>query len=57
MFSWFKLKPLLSEEDRQFQLATFRWLLKHFGGQDFFDNTQLVLPTNTFFPVTLGSAE
>ena len=55
MFGWFKSKPLLSDEDKQFQLETWRWLLTHFGGDDFYRLTQLVLPTRDFFPMQLDS--
>lgn len=50
MFQLFKSKPLLSEADLTFQVATYAWLLKHFGGDDFYKTTQLVLPTSSFFP-------
>ncbi|MBB6521274.1 hypothetical protein [Pseudoteredinibacter isoporae] len=53
----FKSKPILSEEDRAFQVATFKWLLKHFGGKDFYVDTKLILPTNEFFPSKVGSAQ
>ncbi|MBO9489881.1 hypothetical protein J7384_05855 [Endozoicomonas sp. G2_1] len=50
MFQLFKSEPLLSEADLTFQVATYAWLLKHFGGDDFYKTTQLVLPTSSFFP-------
>ncbi|NQZ07093.1 MAG: hypothetical protein HRT35_08025 [Algicola sp.] len=49
---FFKTKPLLSEQDQQFQIATFKWLLKYFGGQDFVD-TKLILPIREHFPQKL----
>ena len=50
MFQLFKSKPLLSEADLTFQVETYAWLLKYFGGDDFYKTTQLVLPTSSFFP-------
>lgn len=57
MFGIFKIKPILSREDTQFQIATFTWLLRHFGGGDFYNDTTLVLPTKEFFPSKVESAE
>jgi len=45
-------KPLLSEEDIEFQIDTYKWLLKNFGGKHFYDDATLVLPTIKFFPKT-----
>ena len=50
MFSLFKKTPLLSEKDFNFQLETYKWLLKNFGGDSFYHKAKLVLPTKTFFP-------
>ncbi len=57
MFRLFKSKPLLSAADVEFQIATYQWLLKHFGGDNFYHRTELVLPTREYFPSTLESAE
>lgn len=57
MFNLFKSKPLLSETDKEFQIATFKWLLTHFGGDDFYITTQLVLPTQEYFPSKVDSAD
>lgn len=50
MLGIFKSKPILSAEDTEFQVATFKWLLKSFGGKDFYEDTKLVLPTRDYFP-------
>jgi len=50
MLGLFKTKPLLSEQDLDFQVATYRWLLKNFGGNDFYEESKLVLPTREHFP-------
>lgn len=48
---------MLSREDREFQIATFQWLLRHFGGDGFFKHAMLVLPTKEFFPSRVTSAD
>ena len=55
MLNLFKSRPILSDEDTAFQLATFKWLLKHFGGDDFYKDAQLVLPTKEYFPSKVES--
>ncbi|HMT92943.1 MAG TPA: hypothetical protein PKD81_08130 [Thiolinea sp.] len=40
-----------------FQIECFRWLLRHFGGDYFYKQTQLVLPTREFFPSIVNSDE
>lgn len=57
MFSFFKRKPVLSDEDVTFQRETYKWLLKYFGGKDFYTHTQLVLPTDAFFPSHIASPD
>lgn len=55
MWSPFRKKPLLTEEDRLFQVECFKWLLTHFGGDDFYKKAQLVLPTRDYFPSIVDS--
>ncbi|WP_290609666.1 hypothetical protein [Arsukibacterium sp. UBA3155] len=57
MFGIFESKPILSVEDTEFQIATFKWLLKHFGGDDFYQDSTLVLPTKNFFPSKVDNIE
>jgi len=57
MLSFIKSKPLLSQSDIEFQVATFKWLLKNFGGDDFYKTTELVLPTKECFPSKVNSPE
>jgi hypothetical protein len=57
MFNLFKSKPLLSSVDQEFLLATFKWLLRNFGGDDFYKSTDLVLPTKQYFPEEVDSPE
>ncbi len=51
MWNPFKKKSLLSEENESFQIETFKWLLRNFGGKSFLQHAQLILPTEEFFPV------
>jgi hypothetical protein len=55
MFGIFSKKPLLSDDDFLFQIETYKWLMKHFGGEAFFKETALVQPTSEFFPNKVGS--
>ena len=57
MWNPFRSKPLLSEEDTIFQIECFRWLLTHFGGDDFYLKTHLVLTTKEYFPSVVSSRE
>ena len=57
MWNPFKSKPLLNQDDELFQVETYRWLLTHFGGSQFYTNTQLVLPTEEFFPTIVNSPD
>ncbi|SFM71279.1 hypothetical protein SAMN04487963_3475 [Marinobacter zhejiangensis] len=50
MLGILRSKEILSREDTEFQVATFKWLLRHFGGKEFYEGTQLVLPTRDYFP-------
>jgi len=53
----FKYKPLLSKEDQYFQIECYKWLLTHFGGDAFYNEAQLILPTKKFFPNQVTSRE
>lgn len=57
MWNPFKRKPLLTEDDELFQVETYRWLLTHFGGEHFYEATELVLPTEEYFPSKVSSPE
>ena len=53
----FSKSKLLSEEDEYFQIECFKWLLTHFGGDSFYKESKLVLPTNDYFPDKVESNE
>jgi len=57
MWNPFKYKPLLSDEDQRFQIECFEWLLTNFGGDAFYKEAQLILPTKEFFPTHVESPE
>ena len=41
MLNFLKSKPLISKADIEFQVASFKWLLKNFGGDDFYKTKHL----------------
>ena len=53
----FSKSKLLSEEDEYFQIECFRWLLQHFGGDTFYKESVLALPTSEYFPQMVDSKE
>ena len=53
----FKARPVLNEEDKSFQHECFKWLLRNIGGDEFYKNTHLVLPTKEYFPSVVASEE
>ncbi|WP_448555207.1 hypothetical protein [Thalassotalea montiporae] len=57
MFNLFKNKPFLASEDQTFQIETYRWLLRNFGGEDFYQATSLILPTKAYFPAEADNPE
>ena len=57
MWNPFRKQPLLSEENEAFQVETYKWLLKNFGGKYFYEDTKLILPTEEFFPVNNDKPE
>ncbi len=57
MWNPFGRRSVLSEEDLQFQIESYRWLLTHFGGDDFYKKAVLVLPTKEFFPAVVNSKD
>ncbi len=57
MFNFLKSKNILTEQDSEFQVATYKWLLKNFGGDNFYKESQLILPTRDYFPSKVESPE
>lgn len=57
MWNPFKKRALLSDENEIFQIETYKWLLSHFGGVDFYNETKLILPTEEYFPLKFKEPE
>ncbi|PKF60383.1 hypothetical protein CW745_15050 [Psychromonas sp. psych-6C06] len=55
MFNIFKAKPLLTDEDAKWIFNTFDWALAHFDSEEFFQRTQLIEPSDKFFPGNVDS--
>ncbi len=55
MLNIFRKQKLLNSEDEHFQIECYSWLLRHFGGVDFYHHTTLVLPTREHFPEPVSS--
>lgn len=50
MFSLNNHESMLDESEQGFIENTYAWLLRNFGGDYFYKDTELVLPTDDFFP-------
>ncbi len=57
MFSLFKENKILSDEDIYFQIETYKWLLSELGKDYFLEKTELILPTDDFFPILVNESE
>ncbi|ROR94907.1 hypothetical protein EDC56_3720 [Sinobacterium caligoides] len=57
MFNFLKSKPIISKQDSMFQVETYKWLLKYFGGKDFYEEAKLILPTRQYFPSKVKDPE
>ncbi|MEN8177744.1 MAG: hypothetical protein ABFS39_03910 [Pseudomonadota bacterium] len=57
MFGLFENKALLEESSSQWLFEAFAWSLDNFDANLFYSDTQLVLPTNQFFPGRVDSVD
>lgn len=57
MFNLFKTKPLLSSNAVKFEVEIYKWLLRNFDSEIFYNKTSMVLPTEDFFPFKVNSDE
>lgn len=57
MLSIFKPKPLLESEESQSLVELFLWAAEHFDSEYFLKNTQIVQPTEQYFPDRVTSVE
>jgi len=58
MFStFFKAKPVVDEASREWIFDTFAWCIEQLDGDFFKNNSELVLPNNSFYPGSSTSVE
>ena len=55
MLNLFRSKPLIDDASCEWMFDTFEWALTHFDQQEFFQRSQLIQPTNDFFPGNIDS--
>lgn len=55
MLNLFRSKPLIDDASCEWMFDTFEWALTHFDRQEFFQRSQLIQPTNVFFPGNVDS--
>jgi hypothetical protein len=55
MLNLFRSKPLIDDDSCEWIFDTFEWALTHFDQQEFFQRSQLIQPTNDFFPGNIDS--
>ncbi|GAA6206479.1 hypothetical protein [Thalassotalea sp. SU-HH00458] len=53
----FSAKPVIDDNSRLWIFDTFEWAIKYFNREVFLTETELVLPTNAFYPGRVGSVE
>jgi hypothetical protein len=58
MFStFFKAKPVIDEQSREWIFDTFAWCIEQLDGDYFQHNSELILPNNSFYPGSSSSVE
>ncbi|QUM76852.1 hypothetical protein HWV00_11725 [Moritella sp. 24] len=55
MLNFFRTNPLIDDASCDWMFDTFSWALMHFDHQEFFQRTQLIQPTNDYFPGNVDS--
>jgi len=55
--TFFKSKPVIDETSREWIFDTFAWCVDQLDGDFFKDNSELILPNNTFYPGSSSSVE
>lgn len=53
--SLFKTKPAIDENTQQWIIDTFVWAMENFGDKVFSQQTELILPTNDYYPGKVSS--
>lgn len=54
---FFRSKPLVDHVTAEWVFETFAWALQTFDAEEFFQRTQLIQPSNEFFPGRVASVE
>jgi len=58
MFStFFKARPVIDEANKEWIFDTFAWCIEQLDGDFFNNNSELILPNNTFYPGSSTSVE
>lgn len=55
--TFFKAKPVIDETTREWIFDTFAWCIAQLDGDFFQQNSELILPNNTFYPGSVSSVE
>lgn len=55
IFDLFKNKPIVDESEHNWIADTYAWAITHLNGDLFKNNSQLILPTNKYFPGRVSS--
>lgn len=55
--TFFKAKPIIDEASKEWIFDTFSWCIDQLDGDFFKDNSELILPNNTFYPGSSSSVE
>jgi hypothetical protein len=53
----FKTKPVIDESSKEWIFDTFSWCIAQLDGDFFKDNSELILPNNSFYPGSSSSVE
>ena len=55
--TFFKAKPIIDESSKEWIFDTFAWCMANLDNQFFKDNSELILPNNSFYPGSSNSVE
>jgi len=55
--TFFKTKPVIDESSKEWIFDTFAWCMDQLDGDFFKDNSELILPNNSFYPGSSSSVE
>jgi hypothetical protein len=55
--TFFKAKPVIDEASKEWIFDTFSWCMEQLDGDFFKENSELILPNNSFYPGSASSVE